>query len=446
MSSEPAIQLQGLSKSYPVYSKPHHRLLQMLSPDPRRWYREFHALRNIDLSVARGETLGIVGRNGSGKSTLLQLICGTLAPTSGSVRVNGRIAALLELGAGFNPDFTGRENVFLNGSILGLSHDEVEQRFDAIAAFADIGEFIEQPVKTYSSGMYVRLAFAVAINVEPDILVIDEALSVGDEGFQRKCFARIEAIRSAGATVLFVSHSAGTVVDLCDRAVLLDHGELIAAGTPKHVVSRYQKLLYAPQESIERVREEIRAMDVSAANVARPHAMRVDAGGEDQAYWEPGLIASSTVAYEHRGATIENPHLQTPDGRRVNVLTSGHEYDYVFRVLIEQALLGVRCGMMIRTITGVEIGGAVTSFDEDAPSVTDGGTVLLARIRFRCRLAPGTYFMNAGVVARFGIEDAFAARVLDAVMFRVMPQAGRLATGLVDLEVNPGLCVESGND
>jgi lipopolysaccharide transport system ATP-binding protein len=175
MSSELIIQVKGMGKAYPVYDKPHHRLMQMLVRGSRRWYREFEALRDIDFSVHRGETMGIVGRNGSGKSTLLQILCGTLAPSTGDVSVRGRVAALLELGAGFNPEFTGRENVYLNGSVLGLTRSEIDDRFDEIAAFADIGEFIEQPVKSYSSGMYIRLAFAVAINVMPDILIIDEA-------------------------------------------------------------------------------------------------------------------------------------------------------------------------------------------------------------------------------------------------------------------------------
>jgi len=447
MSSSVAIRMQGLCKSFPIYAKPHHRLLQMVSPDPKRWFREFHALRGIDLTVARGETVGIVGRNGSGKSTLLQLICGTLTPSAGAMHVDGRIAALLELGAGFNPEFTGRENVFLNGSILGLTRAEIEEKFDLIAAFADIGEFIDQPVKTYSSGMYVRLAFAVAINVEPEILVVDEALSVGDEGFQRKCFARIDAIRDLGATILFVSHSAGTVIDLCDRAILLDQGELIAQGTPKHVVSRYQKMLYTPVEKLERVREEIRLShlqeDADVAHAISPpsHAPDPLPENEEQAYWEEGLIPSSTVAYENRGATIESPHLQTLAGRRVNVLSAGGEYVYAYRVRMEQTLVGVRCGMMIRTVTGIEVGGGVTALEDVASAVFDKGAVLNVRIRFRCLLAPGTYFINAGVLARLGTAEEFVDRRIDVAMFRVMPHSNRLATGLVDLDVVPQLRV-----
>jgi len=218
MSSEIVLKVENIGKRYEIYEVPHHRLLQTLLRGRKQFYKEFWALRDVSFEVKKGECLGIIGRNGCGKSTLLQIIAGTLAPTTGSVSVNGKIAALLELGSGFNPEFTGRENVYMNGAIMGLSKAEMDQKFDEIAAFADIGEFIDQPVKIYSSGMYVRLAFAAAINVDPDILIIDEALSVGDELFQRKCFSRIEAIKSSGATILFVSHSGGTIVELCDRA------------------------------------------------------------------------------------------------------------------------------------------------------------------------------------------------------------------------------------
>lgn len=442
MSSESAIVARSLGKSFPVYAKPHHRLLQMFSRQKHRWYREFHALRGVDLEVRRGETLGIVGRNGSGKSTLLQLICGTLAPSHGEVVVNGRIAALLELGAGFNPEFTGRENVYLNGSILGLSRREVEQRFDRIVAFADIGEFIDQPVKTYSSGMYVRLAFAVAINVDPEILVVDEALSVGDEGFQRKCFARIDALKEGGATILFVSHSAGTVVELCDRAILLDRGELIADGTPKLVVSRYHKLLNTPAGQLLHVRQEIRDADVScdppAAGATRDQPPAPPAPDpEEDAWLDEGLKSASTVQYERRGAQIIAPHLRTPGGRPVNILVPGGEYVYTYEVLVEHALHGVRCGMMIRTVTGIDLGGAVS----DALGGADGQVAANSRLRvaipFRCLLTPGAYFLNAGVQARMPEGDAFVDRIVDVGMFRVLPSLQRRATGIVDFDVAP---------
>src|SRR6478672_3840406 len=232
MSSDIAIKVEHLSKCYQIYSQPRERLKQFILPalqgmigqQPKQYFRDFWALQDVSFEVRKGETVGIIGRNGSGKSTLLQLICGTLNPTSGSLQAHGRIAALLELGSGFNPEFTGRENVYLNGSLLGLSSAEIDVKFDDIAAFADIGEFIERPVKTYSSGMVVRLAFAVQAMVDPDILIVDEALSVGDEKFQRKCFARLEELKSRGTSILFVSHSGSQIVELCERALLLEHG------------------------------------------------------------------------------------------------------------------------------------------------------------------------------------------------------------------------------
>ncbi|MDP2253710.1 MAG: ABC transporter ATP-binding protein, partial [Thiobacillus sp.] len=230
-----AIRIKGVSKYFPIYDTPRDRLKQMVMPRlhrlfgraPRCYHRVFHALNEVSFEIRRGETVGIIGRNGAGKSTLLQIISGTLTPSAGTVETRGRIAALLELGAGFNPEFTGRENVFMNGSILGLTHEEVARRFDEIAAFADIGEFIDRPVKTYSSGMYVRLAFAVQACVDPEILIVDEALSVGDIGFQYKCFKRMEALREKGVTILMVTHSTGSILEYADRCIVLDGGRVI---------------------------------------------------------------------------------------------------------------------------------------------------------------------------------------------------------------------------
>ncbi|TAF49046.1 MAG: ABC transporter ATP-binding protein, partial [Oscillatoriales cyanobacterium] len=248
-----AISVHNIAKSFRRYDRPSDRLKELLIPG-RQQYREFQALRGVSIDIPRGQTLGIVGRNGSGKSTLLQIIVGTLQPSSGQTRIQGRISALLELGSGFNPEFTGRQNVFFNGQILGLSRAQIEERFDEIAAFADIGDFLDQPAKTYSSGMFVRLAFAVATSVDPDILVVDEALAVGDEAFQRKCFSRIESLQSRGCTTLFVSHAASKVVELCDRALLLDHGEAIITHHPKFVIDQYHKLIYAPSDRYQKLR------------------------------------------------------------------------------------------------------------------------------------------------------------------------------------------------
>lgn len=252
MSSEIAIKVEGLSKCYQIYDQPRDRLKQFVLPRLQRivgqqsvqYFNEFWALKDISFEVKKGEAVGIVGRNGSGKSTLLQIITGTLAPTSGSVSTQGRIAALLELGSGFNSDFTGRENVYLNGALLGFSNKQIDEKFDAIAAFADIGEHLDQPVKTYSSGMLVRLAFAVQVQVEPEILIVDEALAVGDALFQKRCFQRIEKLTSDGTTLLFVSHDQESVRTLTNRALLLNKGKAAAWGLSSEVVLEYRKLLH----------------------------------------------------------------------------------------------------------------------------------------------------------------------------------------------------------
>jgi lipopolysaccharide transport system ATP-binding protein len=253
-SSHVAIRVQSLSKCYGIYANPNDRLKQFILPrlqrffgqTPKQYFREFWALKDVTLEIKKGETVGIIGRNGSGKSTLLQMICGTLSPTSGSIRTNGRIAALLELGSGFSPEFTGRENVYLNASVLGLSVDEIDTRFDDIVAFADIGDFIEQPVKTYSSGMMVRLAFAVIAHVDADILVVDEALAVGDAFFTQKCMRFLRAFMKTG-TVLFVSHDTGSIKNLCNYAVCLEQGQVIQEGTPKEVCELYLEAFYEAQ-------------------------------------------------------------------------------------------------------------------------------------------------------------------------------------------------------
>jgi len=246
-----AIRATHLSKCYHIYNNPQDRLKQFVAPrlqrmvgrTPKQYFHEFWAVNDVSFDIKKGETVGIIGRNGSGKSTLLQLLCGTLTPTHGQVEINGRVAALLELGSGFNPEFTGRENVYMNASILGLSNEEVLERFDDIAAFADIGEFIEQPVKTYSSGMFVRLAFAVNILSNPDIMIVDEALAVGDMNFQAKCMTALTRIQERGATVLFVSHDVSALKSLCSRGIYLDHGQLKKIGPAADVADHYMRIM-----------------------------------------------------------------------------------------------------------------------------------------------------------------------------------------------------------
>ncbi len=448
LAADEVIRLVGVSKVFRMYGKPHQRFIHgLLRARADRWYGQFQALDGISVAIRRGETVGIVGRNGSGKSTLLQVICGILQPTQGTVSVNGRVAALLELGAGFNPDFTGRENIYLNAAVLGLSRHEVDARFDAIVAFADIGDFIEQPVKTYSSGMYIRLAFAVAINTDPQILIVDEALSVGDEAFQRKCFARIEELKRAGCTILFVSHSAGSVVQLCDRAILLDAGELVFSGPPKATVALYQKLLYASPDKREQLRREIRS--TGAESVAEDR-QRGDAAPQrdaviavydatDAERFDPGLRSESTVEYESRGARISDPHLVNSDGGRVNVLVPGRAYRYRYRVTFDGDARQVHFGMMIKSVAGVELFGMASHAFGDAIESVRAGEVYSVEFNFDSKLLPGTYFLNAGVngCAR-GVDGSFLHRVLDVLMFKVEHRSrDRQKVGFYDLAREP---------
>ena len=241
--AEIAISVEHLDKMYKLYDKPMDRLKESLGLTRKKKYREHYALRDVSFEVHRGETVGIIGTNGSGKSTILKIITGVLNPTAGEVRVNGRISALLELGAGFNMEYSGLENVYLNGTMIGFSKEEIDAKLDDILSFADIGDFIHQPVKTYSSGMFVRLAFAVAINIDPEILIVDEALSVGDVFFQAKCYRKFEEFKKEGKTILFVSHDLGSVSKYCDRVVLLNQGVKRAEGSAKEMVDLYKKLL-----------------------------------------------------------------------------------------------------------------------------------------------------------------------------------------------------------
>ena len=451
MSSEIAIMVENLNKCYQIYDQPHDRLKQSIYPRLQRltgnrakqYFREFWALKDVSFKIEKGHTVGVIGRNGSGKSTLLQIICGTLNPTSGSIKTNGRIAALLELGSGFNPEFTGRENVYMNAAVMGLSKEETDERFDTIVGFADIGDFIDQPVKIYSSGMMVRLAFAVAINVDPQILIVDEALSVGDELFQRKCFSRIETIKQNGATILFVSHSGSTVVELCDHALLLDSGEKLAMGAPKNIVGKYQKLIYAPPDKHNAIREEIHAYSIASLQGAtashtqqatsQPAESRHTTGNEPEECFDPNLKPQSTLEYESHGAYIESPEILTVSGEKVNCLKRGKRYRFVYNVRFYRGTTNIRFGMLIKTASGLELGGAAS-----APGVSQGipyqapGATINVEFQFTCNLNPGLYFLNAGVMGSYQEEDTFLHRVLDLCIFKVMPVSGNTATAIID--------------
>ncbi|MCR9070822.1 MAG: ABC transporter ATP-binding protein [Alphaproteobacteria bacterium] len=428
---EPAIVIRDVSKAFSVFKRPADRLLQMLSMGLGRYYDVFMALQGVSLTVNRGETVGIVGSNGSGKSTLLQVIAGLLQPNGGTVEVRGRPAALLELGAGFNPEFTGRENIYLNAAILGLTQEEIDARFDSIVEFSGLADFIDRAVNTYSSGMYVRLAFSVAVSVDPDILIVDEALAVGDEGFQRKCLARIEAMRDAGATILFVSHAMGMITQLCDRAILMDRGEVLIDGDPKEVASNYFRLTHAPGSDRERIRAEILGRAPTSAD---DRSVQEVESGLDETF-----VSESRVEHGGKGAMIDDPRIETVNGQRVNLLVRGRSYVLRYKVTFGGACKKVRFATLFKTKTGIEIGGRATQrLGDDLPDFAPGESVSVA-FEFTCALMPGTYFANTGVNGLVDGERQSLHRILDALMFQVLPDSDDSVVGVVDLGLIPSI-------
>jgi lipopolysaccharide transport system ATP-binding protein len=445
-SSNDAIRIGGLSKTYYSYNRPFDRLLQRIWPQRMQSCQAVMALKPLDLTIHRGETVAIIGRNGSGKSTLLQLICGTLLPSSGSVVVNGRISALLELGAGFNPEFTGRENVWLSAAIYGFSERDVATIYPEIVEFSGLSAAMDRPVKTYSSGMYVRLAFAVAVAANPDILIVDEALAVGDEKFQRKCYSRIRQIQDNGGTVLCVSHAASTVLQLCQRAVLLDGGDLIADGLPKQILAYYHKLLFAPPEQEAVIREEIcqihkqyvesslKKNEPYADDIgeAIPNADSLVAYG-NTACFDPNLIPETTVSYESQGAIIQNIRIETMSGERVNRLLGRQRYRYCYEVLFTAEHHRVAFAFMIKDQTGILLAGAGSHAAKISIERVKEGDIIDVIFEFDALLAPGVYFTNSGCYSYGSGEHQSLHRVMDACMFRVVCQDDSMVTGMVDV-------------
>ena len=452
-SDELTIKVTGLSKCYNIYSKPIDRLKQSIIPKVvkpfgmplQTYYREFWALRDLTLEVGKGETIGVIGRNGSGKSTLLQLICGTLTPTSGRIETKGRIAALLELGSGFNPEFSGRENVFLNGAILGLSHAEIKARFDAIAEFANIGDFIEQPVKFYSSGMTVRLAFAVQAMVDPDILIVDEALAVGDERFQRKCFHRLDELKKKGTSILFVSHAGQQIIDLCDRALLLEQGQRLLMTDPLTVVKAYQKLIYANPANQLRLAQEFKEMDRIGGTRGESHSITLPNEStlpqpeaeekiSETDFYESGLIPQSTEIFPTQGARIESIKIYNSQGREVNNLLAGHLYNFELCGVFLEDRDSVHINITINPKSIAGIAGLVyPGSGRQIHKVKSGQRFRLVH-KVRISLAPDTYFSGGGIWST--TEPTCMHRVFDLIMFRVLPKMENRAFGYVDLTVD----------
>lgn len=360
MSSDVVIKIENLSKNYHIYDKPQDRLKQSIYPrvqrlfgmTPRQYCHEFHALEDVSLEVRRGETVGIIGKNGSGKSTLLQIICGTLQPTSGRVETSGRIAALLELGSGFNPEFTGRDNVYMYAAILGLSEKEVEQRYDSILEFADIGEFIEQPTKTYSSGMVVRLAFAVIAHVDADILIIDEALSVGDAFFVQKCMRFLRNFMETG-TVLFVSHDTSSVLSLCETAVWLEQGVVQSIGEPKALTERYLEKLYESVQGESSVQKNGKTPQIEHSE--KPvRDMRLDFINQTQLRNDVELFSFSPDApgFGKGGANITNVQFLDAANNALSWVVGGEEVKLVVHFMAKNVLESLVVGFQVKDRLG----------------------------------------------------------------------------------------------
>jgi len=445
MSSEPidavpteaplAISVRGLSKCYQIYEQPEDRLKQALLPRlhrlagraGRQYYREFWALRDVSFDVRRGETLGVIGKNGSGKSTLLQIICGTLTPTAGEVHVAGRVAALLELGSGFNPEFTGRENIHMSGAVLGLTREQVDARFDDIVAFADIGDFIGQPVKTYSSGMYVRLAFAVIAHADADILVIDEALSVGDVFFGQKCMRFLRSFQQTG-TVIFVSHDASAVVNLCDRAILLEHGSLTHEGDAKTVSEIYLANAYALPRRDATV---TKAPDPVEAE-RDPRTVAIDRStlrNDIQVFrFDP-----ERAGFGNGAARIVSAQVSDASGQSMARIVGGETVRLTVRCVAAAQLRSAIVGFYLKDRLGQQLFGDNTYLSYAAtPVAVAAGEAFEAEFEFRMPILPrGQYSMDIAVADGTHAEHVQADWIHDAIVLE--SHSSSVSTGLVGI-------------
>lgn len=428
MTKNVAIKVNNLTKSYKLYAQPIDRVKESLNLFGKKYHTDFHAVKDLSFEVKKGETVGIIGRNGCGKSTLLKMITNVLTPSSGRVIVHGHISAILELGAGFNPEMSGLENIYLNASINGLSKEQTDKKIDEIEKFSELGEFLHQPIKTYSSGMNARLAFAVAINVAPDILIVDEALSVGDAAFQRKCFSKMEEIRANGATVLFVSHSEGSIVSLCNRAIWLSNGEQVLDGVPKLVTGLYLKYSNARQINKEKVLIEYQKLiDNKESSVEKSDKKEKSNAIEE--FFNPALKPTSTICYEEKGARISDVKVTDLEGNKANVLIQGREYVYQYTVNIDKSLRNVQFGFMISPKNGPALGGG--AYPEKNAYLNELEKTTRVKFRFRCELNNGEYFFNAGILAEVDDSIDYAHRVIDAYMVKVI-EADNQITGIAN--------------
>lgn len=397
-SNEPAIDVRNVSKCYQIYGKPSDRLKQALYPRVQRvvgaqagkYFREFWALRDVSFSIRPGEAVGIIGRNGSGKSTLLQLICGTLAPTAGEIETNGRIAALLELGSGFNPEFSGRENIFMNGAVLGLSEAEISARYDRIVEFSEIGDFIDQPVKTYSSGMFMRLAFAVQAHIDASIVIIDEALTVGDVFFRQKCYARLDKLREAGAAILLVSHSMPDIEQYCERAVLLDHGVMRFVGSSAEAAKHYYLINQSTGDKTV----------IKPTFLPENSQATLEESGRHGPPAEAFLDVSRKPQVSNGSARCTGVALLNADGVPSSAFRQGERATFYYEFEVSGDIGVPICGMTITNERGIIVHGKNNlQYSDDVESTSAASRRVACYQEVSLDLAAGEYTFQVGLAA-----------------------------------------------
>ncbi|NUM41513.1 MAG: ABC transporter ATP-binding protein [Leptospiraceae bacterium] len=424
MLTDIAIQVKNITKIYPLYKSPKDRILEALSPFRKKYHDDFYALNDVSFEVKKGETVGVVGVNGSGKSTLLKIITGVLTQSRGEVIVNGSISSLLELGTGFNPEFTGMENIYFFGMLNGKLKKEMKKSVESIINFADIGDFIYQPVKSYSSGMFVRLAFACAINISPEILIVDEALSVGDAKFQAKCFSKLKDLIRLGTTVLFVSHSIEQITTHCDHAILLDHGKILEKGSPKKIVNRYLDLLFGKKSEVA---VENESTEQTPSNFQIQDS-ELNSKFEDRPYFNP-----SEYRWGDREAEIVDFVLYQEGEKFPSILVRNKNILMKFRVVFKQNILFPIFGFALKTKEGVTIYNTNTDSQKSIGiSNVHSGSEWFVKIDMNMILCSGDFFISVGIASKSSSGEVIPHdRRYDSIHLLVEPVLE--FTGLVDL-------------
>lgn len=439
MDRETAISIENLCKMYKLYNKPSDRLKESLGLTKKKCCREHYALSDISFEIKKGETVGIIGTNGAGKSTILKIITGVLSPTSGRVVTDGRISALLELGAGFNYEYSGLENIYLNGTMMGFSDEEIEARMDDILSFADIGDFVYQPVKTYSSGMFVRLAFAVAINIDPEILIVDEALSVGDVFFQAKCYRKFEEFKKQGKTILFVSHDLSSISKYCDRVVLLDHGTKLAEGLPKEMVDLYKRVIVhqgpADQKKGTAVRGRAAGSNPDGGSVSTEKN-----SGAGIRWITPLEMNPGALEYGDRRAEMTGFCLLDKDGLPTNVIEKGTELTMKVRVRYNEDIDDPIFAYTIKDMRGTEITGTNTMYERVAVEPRKAGQTDVVTYVQEVNLQGGEYLISFGLTGYRGGEFVVYHRLYDACSLTVI--STKNTVGFYDMNAKVSVSLE----